>query len=125
MKPESDFPIKDLQSEFGLTVNSPVLIDPLIVDKPNKKQVIELLEVWLAGKASILSGNKAQGLSIVAREALVRRVEQQRDKDSSLGESQVINATINSVKVVSQTKKRIEVKVLLSYSDKRNWTMVN
>ena len=93
--------------------------EPLTVENPNEAQVQALLEAWLTGKASVLAGGKSKGLSIVAREVLVSRVQLERKKDGGRDESQIIKTTIISMKVVSQTLKRIEVKAKLAYSDQR------
>ncbi len=58
-------------------------------------------------------------MSIVAREVLVNRVQKERNKDALRKERQLIEASIGSIEVVSQTPKRIEVKVKLKYLDKR------
>ena len=94
-------------------------IEALTVDKPNDDQVKELIQAWLKGKSKILSGGNSEELSIVARPVLIKRVKLERSKDLARKESQIINATITKFKVVSQTPKRIEVKVQLAYSDQR------
>ena len=71
------------------------------------------------GKAKILSGSNSKELPIVARPSLVKRVQLERSKDLAKKESQRIETTITSFKLVSQTPKRIEAKVKLSYSDQR------
>lgn len=108
----------------GVTTKSALLlenykIEPLAVKEPDEEQVKTLLEAWLIGKAAILSGEKNDILSIVARDALVKRVIEERVKDISKKETQIVDASITTFKVVSQTSKRIEVKVRLKYLDKR------
>ncbi len=111
---------EEKSEENGFASNiEPSLIKPLIAKEPTKDEVGELLETWLAGKASILSGSEASDLLIVARESLVKRVQLERKNDIRKKEFQNIKATINSLKVVSKTTKRIEVKVVLNYSDQR------
>ncbi len=95
-------------------------LDPLTVEKPSEEEILGLLEAWLAGKASILLGGKSEILPKVARGELVKRVQEERSKDKALGESQIINASITSIKLVSRTPKRIEVKAKLVYKDQRN-----
>ena len=94
-------------------------IEPLTIEKPGKEEVQMLLDAWLSGKAALLSGGESNILPIVAREALLKRVQEERKKDIDQKETQIIDSVITSLKVVSQTPKRIEVKVKLSYSDKR------
>ncbi len=92
---------------------------PLTVKEPSEGQIQTLLQKWLNGKAKVLSGGKDRDLYIVAREALVKRVELERAKDKLREESQNIKANIISFKLVSQTPKRIEVKVKIEYNDQR------
>ncbi len=95
------------------------VLEPLIEKKPSKEQVQVLIEAWLNGKALVLSGGKSKNLPIVARDALVKRVQLERGKDKAKKEIQTIESKISSLKIVSQTPKRIEVKVKLVYNDKR------
>tara|TARA_B100000029_G_scaffold379982_1_gene374930 strand:- start:1405 stop:3435 length:2031 start_codon:yes stop_codon:yes gene_type:complete len=94
-------------------------IEALVVEKPSKEQVKALLDEWLRGKAILLSGKKENNLVTVARKQLVKRVELERAKDLSRNETQIINASISSLKFVSQTSKRIEVQAKIAYSDQR------
>ncbi len=94
-------------------------IEPLTVDNPSKKQVQALLEAWLKGKASVLSGGDSADLPIVARPSLLKRIQLDRDKDRQNKEKQLIEASITSLKLVDKTAKRIEAKVKLTYKDQR------
>ncbi len=92
---------------------------PLMLESPSLGQIQKLIEVWLQGKADILSGGSSLELNKVARTSLIKIVNQQREKDKSLGDKQIINADIQSLKIISQTKKRIEVNAKILYKDKR------
>jgi len=91
----------------------------LIASEPSEEEIKRLIQFWLNGKAKVLAGQKSEELPIVARSSLVERVQLERTKDLKRKEIQRINTSINSFKLVSQTPKRIEVKVKLSYSDQR------
>ncbi|WP_320667141.1 IMS domain-containing protein [Prochlorococcus sp. MIT 1307] len=108
----------ELTSNLNSSLKEPE-IEPLTIKEPSSKEVQALIEVWLSGKARVLSGSSSKSLPIVARKSLVERVQLERDKDEAKEESQIINATITSFKLVSQTPKRIEAKVNLSYTDQR------
>ena len=107
----------ELKESLG-ELNSPGL-KPLIVKDPSEDEIKRLIQFWLNGKAKVLSGQKSEELTIVARPPLVKRVRLERNKDLKRNEIQRINTSINSFKLVSQTPKRIEVKVKLKYSDQR------
>ena len=55
----------------------------------------------------------------MARDSLAKRVREERAKDLAVGELQRINAQIISIKIISQTPKRIEAKAILKYKEKR------
>ncbi len=94
-------------------------VEPLIMNSPGEKDIRGLIETWLAAKSKVLSGGRSENLKVVAREALVKRVKSERMKDLDKNEKQIVNAEINTLKVISQTNKRIEVKVDLTYTDQR------
>ena len=94
-------------------------IEPLTSADPTEVQLKGLLNGWLAEKAAILAIGEADGLSEVARGPLVRRVLQERDNDAAMGQTQKIDASISSLKVVSRTPIRIEAKAEVSYTDER------
>ncbi|KGG11999.1 MULTISPECIES: ARC6/PARC6 family protein [Prochlorococcus] len=93
--------------------------DLLIKEVPSKDDIQQLIEAWLSGKAQILSGAENLNLDKVARPSLVKIVREQREKDISLGQSQIIYAAIRSLEIEDQTEKRISVKAILSYRDQR------
>ncbi|WP_320664970.1 IMS domain-containing protein [Prochlorococcus sp. MIT 1223] len=92
---------------------------PLISETPSVEQVKKLIEEWLYAKSTILSGGKDVDFSKFARENLAKRVDMERSKDISLGQKQIINASVKSIKIVSRSNKRIAVQVDLNYEDKR------
>ncbi len=91
----------------------------LISKEPNKDELLILLNGWLENKAIILSGKRTSRLGIFAREALVKRVFLERSKDRSNSQKQNISASIQSLKIISRTSNRIELKARLSYKDQR------
>ena len=87
-------------------------------DSPSQDQLLRLIEVWLLSKADILAGRANSNLPKVARNQLVKIVSNQRKKDEALGQKQIINAEIKSLKILDQTSKRIAVRVEIAYLDK-------
>ncbi len=112
---------KDKANQIGkqISIQRPVKFVPLRVANPSRDQVKTLIESWLKGKADILSGVANSQLSIVARPTLVKIVNDQRERDKSLGERQVISTVINYLEIEEQTEKRIAVIAVISYKDKR------
>ncbi len=92
---------------------------PLTSKNPSEAELREVIEAWLNSKSIILAGGKTDLLEKIAREPLVKRVFKERLKDASVGEIQKVQATINSLEVISQTSSRIAVKTRLTYWDKR------
>ncbi len=99
--------------------NNILEVEPLIVQKPSEEQIRALIGTWLKSKAVVLSGGNTKALQTVARESLVKRVQEERAKDSKSGQIQKIYATITSLKLVAQTPKRIEAKTKIAYMEKR------
>ncbi len=91
---------------------------PLTSVEPSDKEIQFLIESWLKGKADILSGLENQILKSVARPSLFNRVIDQRKKDNSLSQKQVIDARITSITIVQRSTNRIEADVDLNYKDK-------
>ena len=87
-------------------------------ESPSQDQLLRLIEVWLLSKADILGGRANSNLPKVARNQLVKIVSEQRKKDEALGQKQIINAEIKSLKILDQTSKRIAVRVEIAYLDK-------
>ena len=97
-----DEPIASLKPD--LEPSAPT--EPLLSEAPTQAELQALLQGWLDAKALMLSGEPAD-LSVVAREPLVKRVEQERDADQAAGRSQSIDASINSIEVVDRKPQRI------------------
>ncbi len=108
-----------LDLEKGPSLSIGIKFDPLIVNEPTKTQLRGLLDAWLASKSVVLAGGESKTLLDVARPNLVKRVEEERTKDALIKETQVIDATINSLKIVSRKPRRIELKAQLVYRDQR------
>ena len=64
-------------------------------------------------------GLESEILISVARPSLFNRVIEERKKDNSLGQKQLIDAIINSINIVQRSTNRIEADVDLNYKDKR------
>ena len=92
---------------------------PLSDESPSESQIKSLLERWLSQKAKILSGSESEDFAIFARKRLANRVFKERAKDKTLGEKQIIMASITSMEIQSRTNKRIAVKANLRYQDQR------
>ncbi len=111
--------VNALDTNASKEVGKPIEYIPLVVENPSEKDVKRLIEIWLKGKAEILSGKENFYLSKFARKSLVRIVDDQRKKDKELGEKQIIDAKIESLSIISQTNKRIEVDARIEYKDVR------
>ncbi len=121
---DAETDLKEISEENVNFENNKKLFDlyeivPLISENPSKDQLNALLEAWLTSKADILAGGTNDILSGLARKPLMELVLKERSKDRSLGESQIIDAKIISIKVASRNSNRIEIKAKLSYRDKR------
>ena len=66
-----------------------------------------------------MNGLESEILISVARPSLFNRVINQRRKDDLLGQKQIIDANITSIKIVQRSKNRIAADVDLNYKDKR------
>ena len=91
----------------------------LSVDKPSEQQIQFLIEKWLLSKSNVLSGKEAIDFSSFVEEDLYKRVFDERSKDKSLKQNQIIEASISSLNVNSRTSKRISANVELNYKDQR------
>ena len=67
----------------------------------------------------MLNGLESDILFSVARPSLANRVIEQRKKDNSLGQRQIIDANITSINIVQRSNNRIAANVELNYKDKR------
>ena len=75
-----------------------------------------LVQGWLDNKALVLQGQPSQ-LPVVARQRLIDRVDQQREKDVAAGYTTFVKAAVTSLDVVSRQPRRIELKAQVAYSD--------
>ncbi len=91
---------------------------PLTSLIPSDQEIQFLIESWLKGKADILNGLESQFLSSITRPSLFNRVLEQRKRDKLLGQRQIIDANITSIKIVQRSDKRIAADVELNYQDK-------
>ncbi|WP_390129884.1 IMS domain-containing protein [Synechococcus sp. HIMB2401] len=108
-----DEPIASLKPDLEPSAPS----EPLLSNAPTEAELQALLQGWLDAKALMLSGEPAE-LSVVAREPLVKRVEQERDADKAAGRSKSIDASITSIEVVDRSPQRIELLAQVAYSDR-------
>ena len=108
-----DEPIASLKPDLEPSAPS----EPLLSNDPTEAELQALLQGWLDAKALMLSGEPAE-LSVVAREPLVKRVEQERDADKAAGRSKSIDASITSIEVVDRSPQRIELLAQVAYSDR-------
>ncbi|MEC8732373.1 MAG: IMS domain-containing protein, partial [Cyanobacteriota bacterium] len=111
--PVDDEPIASLKPD--LEPSAPT--EPLLSEAPTQAELQALLQGWLDAKALMLSGEPAD-LSVVAREPLVKRVEQEREADQAAGRSKSIDASITSIEVVDRKPQRIELLAQVAYSDR-------
>ena len=120
VKPEN---INNKSIESGKISNKKERLDinkliPLNTLEPSEQEIKFLVEAWLKGKADILNGLESETLISVARPSLFSRVIDQRKKDGLLGQRQIIDANITSIKIVQRSKNRIAADVDLNYKDK-------
>ena len=109
----NDEPIASLKPDLEPSAPS----EPLVSDAPTEAELQALLQGWLDAKALMLSGEPAD-LSVVAREPLVKRVEQEREADQAAERSKSIDASITSIEVVDRKPQRIELLAQVAYSDR-------
>ncbi len=110
---------EDSEEDAGASLEIGIKFDPLTVDDPTESQLRALLEAWLASKSVVLAGGNSDSLPNIARPNLVKRVEEERAKDSLAKETQTIDATINTLRIISRKTRRIELKAQLVYRDQR------
>ncbi|QNI81750.1 cell division protein ZipN [Synechococcus sp. RS9907] len=111
--PVDDEPIASLKPDLEPSAPS----EPLVSDAPTEAELQALLQGWLDAKALMLSGEPAD-LSVVAREPLVKRVEQEREADQAAERSKSIDASITTIEVVDRSPQRIELLAQVAYSDR-------
>ncbi|QNI98100.1 IMS domain-containing protein [Synechococcus sp. RS9902] len=113
LSPVDDEPIASLKPDLEPSAPS----EPLVSDAPTEAELQALLQGWLDAKALMLSGEPAD-LSVVAREPLVKRVEQEREADQAAERSKSIDASITTIEVVDRSPQRIELLAQVAYSDR-------
>ncbi|KZR90014.1 ARC6/PARC6 family protein [Synechococcus sp. MIT S9508] len=94
--------------------------DPVLrSESPSEAQLEALLQAWLDRKAMVLRGDGSadERLQPIARTGLINQVRQQRSADQSEGLTQKVEATIDFMRVISRTPKRIELRADVDYSD--------
>ena len=114
-EPMEDEPVASLKLDLEPSAPS----EPLVSDAPTEAELQALLQGWLDAKALTLSGQPAD-LSVVARQPLVKRVEQERAADLAAGRSKSIDASITTIEVVDRKPQRIELLAQVAYSDRLN-----
>ncbi|MBM5799746.1 MAG: DUF4101 domain-containing protein [Cyanobacteria bacterium K_DeepCast_35m_m2_023] len=93
---------------------------PLTEAQPSDSQLRGLLDSWLTAKAAVLAGRPSSlPLAQMARDTQVQRLQAERSSDAGRGETQAIEARIDSLQVMERTPNRIVVEVQLNYSDSR------
>ncbi len=117
---------KNLVKESSKDANSVAVLNNEITifkllksNEPNEIEIRGLIESWLSGKAKILLGNEGISLSNIARPKLLKKLNEERNKDIKDSNKQVINTRIISLKIVKRTSKRIEIVTVIDYIDKR------
>lgn len=103
----------DLKAEL----RTPAVVAPLTADQPTLQQLQTMVQAWLDAKALLLAGYSAD-LTVVARERLQTRVDDQRAADVAAGQHQVIDAMVTSAEPVSEAAKRIEIRAEVEYNDR-------
>jgi hypothetical protein len=91
---------------------------PLSAAEPSADQLRQLLESWLQAKATVLSGAAPpERLDRLARQGLLRQLEQQRALDRSRGRVQAIEVQVRSVAIQERSPRRISLLADLAYTD--------
>jgi hypothetical protein len=95
-------------------------IVPLTAKAPTDQQLKTLLERWLAAKAAVLAGGSPPPeLALIARDAPLERLREERRDDEAAGQKQQIEVVVDDLRVIDRTDGRLEVEAHLTYSDKR------
>ena len=96
--------------------SAPTELEPLRSDVPDEAQLRALVQGWLDSKAKALAGQPSQ-LSVVARDRLVTRVDEEQAADAAVGQRKTVKASVTALNVVSRAPNRIELKAQVDYSD--------
>jgi hypothetical protein len=93
---------------------------PLTAADPSEAQLQELLELWLAAKASVLAGKApAVALKDLARTNQVEQLQRQEQANQRSGITETVNAAVESFSISERSPRRIAAQVTLRYSDER------
>ncbi|MEB3247619.1 MAG: IMS domain-containing protein [Synechococcus sp.] len=112
-KPELPKPQATLQPAVA---PAPTPLEPLRSDVPDDAQLRALVQGWLDSKAKALAGQPSQ-LGVVARDRLVKRVQEEQAADAAAGQRKTVEASVTALNVVSRAPNRIELKAQVAYSD--------
>ena len=103
--------------ELKAELRTPAVVAPLTADQPTLQQLQTMVQAWLDAKARLLAGDSAD-LTVVARDRLQTRVDDQRAADVAAGQHQVIDAMVTSAESVSEAANRIEIRAEVEYNDR-------
>ena len=103
--------------ELTAELRTPAVVAPLTADQPTLQQLQTMVQAWLDAKARLLAGDSAD-LTVVARDRLQTRVDDQRAADVAAGQHQVIDAMVTSAESVSEAANRIEIRAEVEYNDR-------
>ena len=93
---------------------------PLTSADPSEAQLQELLERWLAAKASVLAGEEpASSLSDLARTNQIQQLQRQEQSNRRTGVTETVKAVVESFSISERSPRRIAAQVTLRYSDER------
>ncbi len=112
-------PSNNLESiSEDLSSNKTPEFEEITKASPSLEEIRNLINVWLSNKHSYLAGKSEINLSKIAREGLIKRTIEEREKDVKKGILTLRNAKIEKIELASQTSSRIVVLVDLSFSEK-------
>ena len=103
--------------ELKAELRTPAVVAPLTADQPTLQQLQTMVQAWLDAKARLLAGDSAD-LTVVARDRLQTRVDDQRAADVAAGQHQIIDAMVTSAEPVSEAANRIEIRAEVEYNDR-------
>jgi len=102
------------------TPQPPAPAFPLKAADPSETQLQELLEAWLAAKATVLAGEQPPiALTDLARSSQVALLQRQEQANRSAGATETVKASVESFSVSERSPNRIAAQVTLRYSDER------
>ena len=102
------------------TPQPPAPAFPLKAADPSETQLQELLEAWLAAKATVLAGEQPPiAITDLARNSKVALLQRQEQANRSAGATETVKASVESFSVSERSPNRIAAQVTLRYSDER------